>query len=266
LIRFLGDRVASEVSLDDLRRFASWLAVERKNDPRSLRRKVASIKAFFAFLRDNGVRPDDPAEGLVYPALEPHVPEVLDAGEELRLLAAAERPLWRALLLVLLDTGLKRDEVLALHPADIYLDPALPSRGYLVVRATDQARRLRPRTLALTPRLADDLSPRIAPGDNQRIFDISVRAVNFIVESCADRADLRKRGTVSPQMLRDTYALREVRRRVATEHDHRLAGASPNALLALRHRHDAEVCDLLGLTPGETNDPIARYRFLCPDA
>ena len=32
---------------------------------------------------------------------------------------------------------------------------------------------------------------------------------------------LRKRGTVSPQMLRDTYAWREVKRRVALEHERR---------------------------------------------
>jgi site-specific recombinase XerD len=264
LLRFLGDRFAAEISLEDLRHFVAWLSQERQNDPRSLRRKVASVKAFFSYLRANGFRSDDPAEGLIYPALRPHVPEILEADEELSLLAVADRPLWRTLLVVLLDTGLKRDEVLALHPADIYLNPTEPSRGYLVVRATDQARRLRPRTLRLTQRLAEELERNLA-SDGKRIFDISVRAVNFIVETCAERAGVRKRGTVSPQMLRDTYALREVRRRVAVEEERRLNGASTNDLATLRQRHDAEVCDLLGLTPGETNDPIRRYRVLCPE-
>jgi site-specific recombinase XerD len=264
LIRFQGDRVAAEISLDDLRHFVVWLRQERQNDPRSLRRKVATVKAFFSYLRESGFRSDDPAEGLIYPALDPHVPEILEAEEELRLVAVADRPLWRTLLVILLDAGLKRDELLALGPADIYLDPAEPSRGYLVVRATDQARRLRPRSLRLTQRLAAELG-RTLPSDGDRIFDVSVRAVNFIVETCAERAGLRKRGTISPQMLRDTYAWREVTRRVAVEHERRLTGASTNDLATLRRRHDTEVCDLLGLTPGETNDPIRRYRLLCPE-
>jgi site-specific recombinase XerD len=265
LERFLGERSCSEISLDDLRRFVAWLSRERQNDARSLRRKVASVKAFFSFLKGNGWRPDDPAEGLIYPALEPHLPEVLEPDEENRLLAAAERPLWRALLTVLLDTGLKRDEVLALAPSDLSLDREQPSRGYLVVRATDQARRLRPRTLRLTARATSELANLVGDADD-RVFAVSVRAVNFIVETCAQRAGLRKRGTVSPQMLRDTYALREVGRRVAIEVQRQLEGSTTNELASLRQRHDAEVCDLLGLTPGETNDPIARYRILCPGA
>ncbi|HLZ10708.1 MAG TPA: site-specific integrase, partial [Chloroflexota bacterium] len=265
LLRFLGDRFVAEIALDDLRHFVIWLRQERQNDPRSLRRKVASVKAFFSYLRENGFRADDPAAALIYPALDPHVPEILEASEELRLLAVADRPLWRALLVVLLDAGLKRDEVLALHPADIYLDPVEPSRGYLVVRATDQARRLRPRTLGLTQRLAKELGSGLA-SDGERIFDISVRGVNFIVETCAERAGLRKRGTVSPQMLRDTYAWREVGRRVAVERERQLTGASTNDIATLRQRHDAEVCQILGLAPGESNDPIRRYRALYPEA
>ena len=264
LVRLLGDRIAADLSLDDLRSYVAWLRNERKNDPRSLRRKVASVKAFFAYLRESGIRSDDPAEGLVYPSLEPHVPEILEADEADRLLAAADRTLWRSLLLALLDTGLKRDEVLALHPADVYLDPERPTRGYLAVRATDQARRLRARTLALTPRLAEELARQIAAGGGERIFAMSVRAVNFIVETCAEGAGLRKRGTVSPQMLRDTYALQEVRRRVEIENERRRAGATDADLAALMQRHDTQVCDLLGLTPGETNNPITRYRLLCP--
>ena len=45
---------------------------------------------------------------------------------EPRLVAATEdNPFWRALVLLLLDTGLKRDEVLALRVADIHLEGRL---------------------------------------------------------------------------------------------------------------------------------------------
>jgi integrase/recombinase XerD len=262
--RFLGDRLASDISLDDLRRYAAWLLDERKNDPRSLRRKVASIKAFFAYVRQIALRDDDPAERLVYPRLESRLPEFLEVDEEARLLVGADRPLWRAVTLMLLDCGLKRDELLALPVTDLHLDPAAPEQSYLVVRTADQARRIRGRTLRLTARLADALTQQVATGASDRVFPISVRAVNFIVETCAERAGLRKASTISPQMLRDTFALRHVRQRAADEQQRRALGATTAELATRRRQHDQEVCDLLGLVPGELNDPIARYRALLP--
>jgi integrase len=237
---------------------------ERKNDPRSLRRKVASVKAFFSYLRQVALRDDDPAERLIYPRLEPRLPEFLETTEAEQLIEAADRPLWRALILTLLDAGLKRDEVLALHPADVSLDGEHLERSYLVVRAADQARKIRGRTLRLTPRLAEALGKQIALGASERVFPISVRAVNFIVETCAERAGLKKRSTISPQILRDTFALGQVRQRAVEEQRRQALGATNAELANLRQRHDAEVCDLLGLAPGELNDPIARYRALLP--
>jgi hypothetical protein len=63
-------------------------------------------------------------------------------------------------------------------------------------------------------------------------------------------------------MLRDTFAVTEVRRRVAEEGRRRNAGAPTTELAALRLRHDLEVCELLGLSVTGTNDPIARYRVV----
>jgi len=266
LIRFLGDRPVGSVDLDDLRRYANWLREERRNDSRSRRRKVASVKAFFAYLRAQGVRSDDPAERLIYPSAEPHLPEFLEPAEEARLLAAVERPMWRALIVTLIDTGLKRDEVLALHPADVYLDPERPDQSYLTVRAANEARRIRARTLALTARLSGELRQQIETGATDRVFPISVRAVNAIVETTGQRAGLRKRGPISPQMLRDTFAIREVRRRMIREAEARRSGLTDREILSLQARHDLEVCDLLGLSPGGTNDPIARYRILAAAA
>jgi site-specific recombinase XerD len=262
LVRHLGNRPATEISLDDLRRYANWLRKERNNDPRSLRRKVASVKAFFNYVQQVGIRDDDPADQLIYPSSEPHLPEFLEADEAAKLVAAAERPMWRALIVTLLDTGLKRDELLALHPADVYIDPDDTDRGYLTVRAANQARRIRARTLTLSPRLVAELRRQIETGAGDRLFPISVRAVNAIVETTGQRAGLRKRGPVSPQMLRDTFAINEVRRRMVEEDRARRAGASDREIMSLRARNDLDVCDLLGLTPSGTNDPIARYRLL----
>lgn len=263
LARFLGNPPIGTIGLDDLRRYGLWLRRERHNDDRSIRRKVASVKAFFGYLHQSGLRDDDPAEALIYPILAPHLPEILEDAEAERLIAAAgERLLWRALILLLLEAGLKRDEVLALHPADISFDPSRPERGRLIIRATNQARRVRARRLPLTPRLADALERHLATGIGERVFPISARAINFAVETCGIRAGLRKRGAISPQMLRDTFATRAVRPRLIEEERQRRAGASDLELAQLRARHDLEVCGLLGLIPNAMNDPIARYRVI----
>ena len=262
LARFLEDRPVQSIGLDDLRHFSAWLRAERHNDSRSLRRKVASVKAFFAYLREHGVRDDDPSEALIYPAAEPHLPEFLESGEARRLVDAAERLLWRALIVTLLETGLKRDEVLALHPSDVFLDPDDADRSYLVVRAASQARRIRARTLPLSLQARDVLTQYLATVVGDHLFPVSVRAVNLIVETTGERAGLHKRGPISPQMLRDSFAVQEVRRRLDDEDESRRSGLSDVALAALQERHDREVCDLLGLATDGTNDPIARYRIL----
>ncbi|HVB96749.1 MAG TPA: site-specific integrase [Chloroflexota bacterium] len=262
LARFLEDRPVQAVSLDDLRHFSLWLRAERHNDSRSLRRKVASVKAFFAYVKERGIRSDDPSEALIYPAAEPHLPEFLESGEVQRLVDATERLLWRALIVTLLETGLKRDEVLALHPSDVFLDPDQAEHSYLVVRAANQARRIRVRTLPLPLRARDVLSQYSSTVVGDRLFPISVRAVNLIVETSGERAGLHKRGPISPQMLRDTFAVQEVRRRLEAEAASLQQGVSDGALAVLQERHDREVCELLGLATDGTNDPIARYRVL----
>lgn len=262
LERFLGDPPVGEISLEDLRRYVAWLGGERGNDSRSLRRKIASVKGLYRWLASQEIVRENPAARLVYPALQPSPPEILEDAEAERLLAVAERPLWRAVLLTLLDCGLKRDELLALHPADVYLDPENDEKSSLTIRATKDAHRVRARTLRLSPRLAECLRGYLAATPGDLAFPISVRMVNAIVEICGERSGVRKRGTISPQMLRDTFAAGEVRRRAAVEESRRHQGASPAELTLLRQQHDAEVTDLLGLTPGPLNDPIARYRLL----
>ena len=53
------------------------------------------------------------------------------------------------LLSLMLETGLKRDEVVALGFTDVVLQPGM---AYLVVRETEQAKRLRSRRLEIGER------------------------------------------------------------------------------------------------------------------
>jgi len=255
LVRFLGDRALAEVALDDLRRFLAAGALRGEPAPRSLRRKIANLKAFFRHARAEGWIAHDPAGRLIYPEVEARLPVFLEEDEVDRLVLATTRnPFWRAAVLALADGGLKRDELLALELADVYLDPVHPERGYLVVRQADQAKRVRGRRLPLTPRLDAALRRLVEDGGARpgRLFAVTPRAVNFMLESLGELAGLTRVGRVTPQMLRESFAVRTARRLVAEESAEARRGQPEERLRQQRLRHDVALNELLGLS---TDDP-----------
>jgi integrase len=246
----------------DLRSFISWVRVERKNSPVSVRRKVASLKNFFAYLYRERLIEHDPAIRLIYPEAYPALPEFLEDRAVADLLsAAAEHPFWHALLTLMLETGLKRDEVVALGWTDLSLPDDDREESYLVVRETQQAKRLRSRRLELRPAVAHllrayrDTEPR-----RERFFDVSPRGVNFIVETCGHRAGIVTRGKkLTPQILRATFAVRRMRAMVWEEEALRRS-AGEEAATALGEAHDLQLLRLLGLH--EEPESAQKYRKL----
>jgi site-specific recombinase XerD len=270
LARFLGDRPLAEVSVGDLQRFLADGALRGRPAPRSQRRRTATVKVFFRHAQAEGWTDRDPAARLVYAEVDARPPMFLAEDELDRLALAAERnPFWQAAVLALADAGLKRDELLALEVADVYLDPRHPERSYLVVRQTDRARRIRARRIALTPRLTAAL-PRVVDdraGRAGRLFGVTPAAVNFMLESLTRLAGLGRVERVTPQMLRETFAVGAAGRFARAE---ALAARSrtEEEQRALRIEHDRALSELLGLS---TDDPanlaqVARkYRRLCGD-
>src|SRR5918911_282176 len=80
------------------------------------RRKVASIRSFFAFLQDAGMIQVSPALKLIPPERERMEPRVLSEAEYKRLLEAVRGDIRdQALIELLLQTGLRLSEVARLH-------------------------------------------------------------------------------------------------------------------------------------------------------
>src|SRR3989440_5103390 len=262
----LGNRAVGTIDLGQLRQFIAWVRLSRENSANSLRRKVATLKNFFTYLYEEGYVTANPADALPYPDAYIALPEFLEEEAAARLVAATEdNPFWRALVLLLLDTGLKRDEALALRVADLHLESPPADGSYLVVRETDAAKRLRSRKLPISARLRDALdeyyvsAPR-GSGES-RVFDVSVRGINFIVETCASRAGIvTSKPRLTPQALRETFAVTQMRGRVREERRRQAEGWNPEALQLLALRHDAELLDLLGLK--DDPDTAHKYRQL----
>ena len=255
LVEFLGERPVDRLGRQDLQRFVDSLRRERANATASLRRKVATLKAFFRFARREGHRRDDPSATLPYPAPEEQEVEPLSDGQVERLLAEAPSNAHRVLLLLMLEAGLKREEVLALQAQDVDLEEG--QDGVQVSRAL-AAKRPRARRVPLTPRLRSALVAHLVElGPAEPLFSLSTRGVDFIVREAGKRAGVPAVGSLTPQRLRDTFAVRwlaarmrrerretdsEARRRAEADHDRQLLellGLSPASLAAARYRRAA---------------------------
>jgi len=262
-LEHLGDRGLGQIGESDLRSFISWVRIERNNSAVSVRRKVASLKNFFAYLYRERLIPHDPALRLIYPETYPALPEFLEDHKVDDLLAAAaEHLFWDALLSLMLDTGLKRDEVVALGWGDVSLGENEERGSYLVVRDTEQAKRLRSRRLEISEEVADKLRAyRAELKVRERFFDVSARGVNFIVEVCGARAHTVTRGKkLTPQILRETFAVRKMRSMVREEEALRQAGLEEETVAALIEAHDVQLLRLLGLH--EEPESAKKYRKL----
>jgi site-specific recombinase XerD len=258
----LGEHKLTQLGEPELRDFISWVRDTRKNSPVSVRRKVASLKNLFAYLYRERLIGHDPALRLIYPEIYPALPEFLEDQSVGRLLeAASEHLFWHSLIALMLDTGLKRDEVVALGWSDVSLDESENRESYLVVRETEQAKRLRSRRLELSSDVANLLRAyKAREPQREHFFDISPRGVNFIIETCGYRAEIVTRGKkLTPQILRATYAVRRMRSMVAEEETMRIAGGE-EAAFALIEVHDLQLLRLLGLH--EEPESAQKYRKL----
>jgi site-specific recombinase XerD len=266
LCRFLGRQPVGAVTPDDLRAFFGWLARQQGNGVGSLRRKTSTVKHFFRQLHADDVLQFDPSAELVYPAPLEQDRVPLTVAELDALVQAAGTPHWRALMLCLVDTGLKRDELVALRTDDIELPPTAPPPGRLHVRHRRATRRVRQRTLALSERLAAALAVVLpsqgtamtgTDGEAGSVFGLSARGVDFAVETCGRRAGVRLEQKITPQMVRDGFAAARMGTLLARESE---MIAEPAVHRAARREHDRLLVRDLGLS--DRSALPERYRRL----
>jgi len=105
----------------DINKFLGHLA-NQKATGKTRYRKVVAIKKFFAFLKDNELIKNNPAESVIPPLKEKRLPHVLKKNEYKALLFEAEKnPRDYAIIQTILQTGLRVSEVTNLTIGDIDL-------------------------------------------------------------------------------------------------------------------------------------------------
>ena len=210
------DRQVGEISLADLNNFLRWMEHERDVpcSPKTLARRITSLKSFFRWLHEGGVIPANPAEQVVQKSVRSPLPEILSPEEIENILdtALAYRqkpdPDLRSYLLftLILETGIKKGECLSLSPNHIQLDA--PDDPLVFIRYASPQNRYKERKIKLSQDwIAAYQEYRLHHNLDDRLFPWSARMLEYILEDLGKDACVSKR--ISFSMCRWSCAVQD---------------------------------------------------------
>jgi integrase/recombinase XerD len=191
----------SAVTRDEVVKFVSHLAYQRRLAPSTIKQHVYALRFFFEVT----ARRPEVVAGLNAPRVTQKVPEVLSGNEVMRLLESFHSLTHYTIASLLYATGLRISEALALTVHDIDAE-----RGLITVRHTKTRR---PRVVRLSAELLARLrrywhytrppQPLLFPG-NDPTRPLNSSTVQRAFRRAVMDAGLRKH--VTPHVLRHTYA------------------------------------------------------------
>lgn len=234
LMAFLPpDRTIGSVTTKDLENFTIWLEKERgvPCSPKSLSRRITSVKSFFKWLTQYGVLPIDPAEKLVQLSVRSPLPIALTSQEIDRALAAAdkfrhaEHPDARpyTLLKLLLETGIKKGECISLNLN--HLDTENDAQPAIFVRYTNPRYRYKERKLPVSNEWIEVFTEYQQQYQlTKELFPWSQRRLEYILEDIGNLAQLDNH--LSFAMCRWTCALQQMLHHVDSDHIRQVLGIS----------------------------------------
>jgi integrase/recombinase XerD len=209
------DKSIGSLTTDDLNNFLAWLQTRRgvPCSPKTLARRITALKSFFRWLQKGGILTTDPAEKVVQQSVMSPLPEILTPGERLQVLEVAgrhrtdPRPDARpyALVALLLATGIKKGECLALSPN--HLDLENPDGPQVFIRYASPASRYKERKIALPVEWVSAWREYSAqyPATVESVFPWSQRRLEYLLEDLGEEAGLSKH--LSFDMCRWTAAV-----------------------------------------------------------
>jgi integrase/recombinase XerD len=182
--------------------------------PSTVARKIAAVKSFFSYLREQNIIVIDPSTKLISPRIKKSAPRTLTGEEIQRLLATPKKENGpksqrdSALLEVLCATGMRVTEVVNLKLTDVDWE-----RGEVLCRSKGERSRRIPLAIARAvlaeyvqtarPLLADSLSPDVL-FLNHRGKKLTRQGVWLIIKETAQLAGISTE--VTPHTLRHSFA------------------------------------------------------------
>lgn len=209
-----ADKTLGTITTNDLNHFLQWLQKARgvPCSPKSLARRITSIKSFFRWLHQAGVLVIDPAEKVIQQSVISPLPVVLTQQESQRVLEvanayrAAKKPDARpyTLLALILSTGIKKGECLGL--ALNHIDLEAQNGPILFIRYASPSSRYKERKLALTTDWIESYKEYLEQyRPPEQVFPWSPRRLEYLLEDIGKEAGLDKH--LSFDMCRWTCAL-----------------------------------------------------------
>jgi integrase/recombinase XerD len=217
LTHFLApDQSIGSITTDDLNRFFAWMEKERgiACSPKTLSRRITSVKSFFRWLHQYGTLSIDPAVKVLQRSAISPLPQVLTQDEYEAVLLTADRhrretkpdARFYTLVYLLLTTGIKKSECLGIHINHIDLEAK--SGPYVFIRYASQSNRYKERKIELMEDWIAAYREYLAqykPVDE--VFAWSPRRLEYLLEDIGLEAGLTKH--LSFDMCRWTCALRD---------------------------------------------------------
>ncbi|HEX7735400.1 MAG TPA: tyrosine-type recombinase/integrase [Ktedonobacteraceae bacterium] len=204
--------------------------------PKTMARRVTFLKNFFSWLTSEGTIREDPSANIILERPLPPLPELLFDNEVQRLLeAAASEPRCHCLVYLVLHSGLKKEEVMGLKLE--HIDLSNPREPRITVHfAAATGKQHRERTLALPADFVPILAryrARYQPASE--LFVCTDRNLNYILAKAVKDANVKKRVTL--QLLRDTFAVQQLRAGVSLESLREKLGLSDEAWMESREKY-----------------------------
>lgn len=217
LTQFLPpDQSIGAITTDDLNRFFEWMEKGRgiACSPKTLSRRITSVKSFFRWLHQYGALAIDPAEKVMQRSAISPLPQVLTDEEYEAVLLAADRQRRKekadarpyTLVSLLLETAIKKSECLGIHVNHIELNSK--DGPFLFVRYASPANRYKERKIELSDDWVaayNEYLVQYQPVD--QAFPWSPRRLEYLLEDISEEAGLTKH--LSFDMCRWTSALRD---------------------------------------------------------
>lgn len=204
--------------------------------PKTMARRVTFLKNFFSWLANEGAIHEDPSVSIALERPLPPLPELLFDDEIQRLLqAASEDTRCHCLVYLVLYAGLKKEEIIGLKVQHMDLsnerEPAVN-----VHFAPSTNKQHRERRLVLPSEFTDIFRRYVEefhPGE--MLFSCTDRNLNYILAKAVKAAGIKKRVTL--QLLRDTFAVQQLRANVAPDLLREKLGLSDEAWLESREKY-----------------------------
>ena len=210
------DRAIGAITTEELNKFFEWMEKERDIpcSPKTLSRRITSVKSFFRWLHQFGIISPDPAEKVLQRSAISPLPQVLTESEYEAVLLAADRhrreskPDARTytLLNLLLSTGIKKSECLGIHIN--HVDLSAKNGPHVFIRYASPANRYKERKINLEDDWITSYNEYLSqyqPVD--QLFPWSPRRLEYLLEDIGEEAGLSKH--LSFDMCRWTCALRD---------------------------------------------------------